>query len=152
MKKYYCKDGQIVYVSISSHDPQKIIVNYKGRQYFRNKDAIGKTLFECDPRIKIGVGTTVLLKNLESYEELKIHIVPTTEKRNYRRAGGAYYGADVEIIHDSELIGETLDEAVCVTEYSPLGKAVVGHYSGDVICFNIPNGNEEKYQIMDVII
>ncbi|MBR6793190.1 MAG: GreA/GreB family elongation factor [Clostridia bacterium] len=151
MKKYFCKDGQIVYVAFDEADSSKIIVHYNKRQYIRDRGIIGKTLFEQDPRIKVAIGTKVLLNDMKTQEKMQVCMISTKEKRSYRRAGGAYYGANVEISHESELLGESVGDAVCVTEYSPLGKAIIDRYLGDEVCFKTPDGEEENYQIIEII-
>ena len=151
MKEYVCKNGEIVKAMIDPNDVNRLIVFYKGKQYTRDVNVIGKTLYERNTLRKVTIESLVTLCDEETQEVLKVYIIPTEDKRIYSRAGGSYYGAKVEIFGDSELLGETIGEDIeCVTASSPLGKAIINKMSGDQICFETPDKQVQYYRILDI--
>lgn len=97
MKKYYCKDGQVVLVKPHPNDSKKIIVVYNNKKYCRSKNIIDKTIFSQDPT-RVGYNNTVILTDPNTNKILlKVKICETERESTYKRCGGSYYGAGVEI-------------------------------------------------------
>lgn len=148
MKKYYCKNGEVVTVYPNPKNPKRILVRYKGKAYDRPVEAIGKTLFSEKP-IVAQVGSTICLVNLVTNLELAVQVVTTKVEAKYRGMGGSYYGARVDLINaiDSEKIS---DDAIPISKNSPIGKAVLGKTEGDVITVKCPDKRTDRYRIVKI--
>lgn len=80
MKKYYCKDGQVVLVKPHPNDSKKIIVVYNNKKYCRSKNIIDKTIFSQDPT-RVGYNNTVILTDPNTNKILlKVKYVKRKEK------------------------------------------------------------------------
>ena len=148
MRKYYCKNGEVVTVYPNPNDPKGIIVRYKGKAYDRPVEAIGKTLFAEKP-ITVSIGSIVALVNLVSEDELAVQVVPIKVEAKYRGMGGSYYGARV-VLQKSIDAESVTDDVTPISKDSPMGKAVMGKTEGDIINVRCPDGRVDKYRIVKI--
>lgn len=119
----------------------------KFKQVSVNKPAKNKV-----PQARTGevhAGCSAILLDCSTEEELSLIVCDVTETANYKRSGGSYYGAGVELIRNSDA-GRIIDNAFVVSIDSPLGSALLGHIKGEQISVKLPNGNIDEYLILDV--
>ena len=148
MRKYYCKNGEVVTVYPNPNNPKRIIVRYKGKAYDRPVEAIGKTLFDEKP-VAVQLGSKVTLVNLITEAFLTVQIVPTKVEAKYRGMGGSYYGA--KVVLQSTIDTEVSSEGfTSVSKDSPIGKAILGKVEGDVINVRCPDERIDKYRILKI--
>lgn len=148
MKKYYCKNGEVVTVYPNPNNPQRILVRYRGKVYDRPIEAIGKTLFAEKP-VAVQMGSKVTLVNLITETFLMVQIVPTKVEAKYRGMGGSYYGAKVAL--QSTIDTEASSEGFTpISKDSPIGKAILGKVEGDVINVRCPDKRIDKYRIIKI--
>ncbi|MBQ3127522.1 MAG: hypothetical protein IJN78_05315 [Clostridia bacterium] len=150
MKKYYCKDGQEVLVKPHPSDSKKIIVIYKKKKYCRSKNIINKTIFSQDPT-RVGYNNTVILTDPDTNKILfKVKICETERESSYKRCGGSYYGAGVEIKQTFKNVGETNESQVInITKFSPIGSAVWQKKKHSIIEYKTPDNTTVKCIIFD---
>lgn len=148
MKKYYCKNGEAVWVYPNRKNPKQIFVKYKGKIYERPISAIGKTLFSKKPNT-VDVGSKVNLKNADTNDVLVVQIVPTKVEAKYRGMGGSYYGARVDLVHTLDN-SNIADGIIAISKNSPIGKAVLGKVEGDTIIVRCPDNRVVKYCVLSI--
>lgn len=148
MRKYYCKNGEVVTVYPNPNNSKRIIVRYKGRAYDRPVELIGKTLFAEKP-VTVQMGSKVILVNLITETFLTVQIVPTKVEAQYRGMGGSYYGA--KVVLQSTIDTEVSSEGVTpISKDSPIGKAILGKVEGDVINVRCPDKRIDRYRILKI--
>lgn len=148
MARYYCKDGQIVYVMSSSTDDAMIIVRYRGRDYLRSRSIIGKTLFRENPKkCIVGIGSKVTMKDAATGEPLTVLLDETHSEQRYTRMGGAYYGARALTLDTSNAGSQLADGTLIISPASPLGKAILKMCAGQKAVFEQPDGTTACYII-----
>lgn len=148
MRKYYCKNGEVVTVYPNPNNSKRIIVRYKGKAYDRPVELIGKTLFVEKP-LAVQMGSKVTLVNLITEAFLTVQIVPTKVEAKYRGMGGSYYGA--KVVLQSTIDTEVSSEGVTtISKDSPIGKAILGKVEGDVINVRCPDKRIDKYRIIKI--
>ena len=149
MRKYYCKNGEVVTVYPNLNNPKRIIVRYKGKAYDRSSEAIGKTLFAEKP-VTVQMGSKVTLVNLITETFLTVQIVPTKIEAKYRGMGGSYYGAKVVLQRTIDTEGSS-EGVTPISKDSPIGKAIFGKVEGDVINVRCPDKRIDKYRIVKIL-
>lgn len=149
MRKYYCKNGEVVTVYPNPNNPKRIIVRYKGKAYDRPVEAIGKTLFAEKP-MSVSLSSKVTLVNIITDDELVVQIVPTKVEAKYRGMGGSYYGARVELQKSIDREGVT-NGVIAISKDSPIGKAVFGKVQGDVVDVRCPDKRIDRYRIVKIM-
>lgn len=149
MRKYYCKNGEVVTVYPNPNNSKRIIVRYKGKAYDRSVEVIGKTLFAEKP-VTVQMGSKVILVNLITEDFLTVQIVPTKVEAKYRGMGGSYYGA--KVVLQSTIDTEVSSEGVTsISKDSPIGKAILGKVEGDIINVRCPDKRIDKYRIVKIM-
>lgn len=152
IKKFRCKNGEIV--SATEQD-SILFINYKGKIYKRSIDIIGEKLFLIEDNHMnhnsnaVAVGKNVCIKNISTGETLNVKISDVHPKRRYRRMGGSYYGNSVETVYVGDDIG--LKNGIqTISTGSPLGKALLNKFCGDIVMVSLPGGEFERYKIISV--
>lgn len=154
MKKFRCKNGEIVWVENYTKNDTHIIVHYKGKKYKRSIDILGKTIFPIikknkTQKIKTGIqtGQTVVIKNCSNNEILTVKICGVHTEKRYKRMGGSYYGNSVDVSFVGDNIG--LKNGIFnVSEVSPLGKSLLNRSCDEKITVYLPDNKIEKYKII----
>lgn len=119
--KYYCRNGQVVYVRQNAQDAGIIDVFYGGLWYQRPKSAIGRTLFPEHPAV-IHNGSVIALEPL------------TPEKSVRFCVGGA--SADASVIP--------------LPAQVELAQKLIGRRAGEIVHVEQPDGSLMHYMICSV--
>lgn len=156
MKKFKCKNGEIVWVENYNKKDTDIIIHYKGGKYKRSIDIIGKTIFPIiktnknqSQTIKRGIqiGQTVVIKNCSNNEILTVNICSVHSEKRYKRMGGSYYGNSVDVSFVGDNTGFN-DGIFNISAVSPLGKSLLNRHCNEEIAVSLPNKLVEKYKII----
>lgn len=154
MKKYYCSNGEYVYVEDFAANDKTIFVHYKGKKYIRNREILGKKLFPINPLATVSqtveIGDIVLLKEFQKDETIKIKICDTHTEISYSRMGGAYYGNSVDLKEIGDFFGN-IDGIEIISKVSPIGSAILGANTGDYVKVPLPDGSKRKYYIKQIL-
>ena len=144
-KDLYCKNGEVVHCII---EPNCIKVIYKNKEYKRELDAIGKTLFEYDPIVQNGSIVDIFEEGTGDIKRIRIY-TPDTEVKYYGM-GGSFYGAKtkVEIVIKENINSENIKN---VSTISPIGAALLNHRIGDIVEVLLPDKRTAIYTIKKVI-
>ena len=150
MKRYYCKNGECVYVTDIDGEPDNICVEYQGKKYKRPRSIIGKTLFPPDYRKNRVKFESVVDVKREGVDEafLRLFVAKTEFINEYHGMGGSYYGAKVtrkRVISDDCKLPK---DRTVITAGSPLGKAMMGKKVGDVVTIETPDKEKIRYKIL----
>lgn len=150
MKEYRCTTGEIVWVTESKTNPGFIEVLYKHKWYLRDRSIIGKTLFPLNKNI-VKQGSHIGIKRIDSKDDiLFLYLYEPKTKLEYRRMGGSYYGATVDVKPVVEDNMDLPDGIEPITINSPIGKAVTGKQAGEIVEATMPDNSIVKYVIFYV--
>ena len=149
------KTGESVCVYKSDKNADEIIVDYKGKKYTRPKSILGDTLIRytekekalTKPKVKIG--TVFILQDLNDGFAQKVRLTEMAAKAEYKRMGGSYYGAGVNVIYDAD--DSVDDDCVAVSADSPLGRLVINHGVNYTFSFKTQSGETANYIILSII-
>ncbi|MBR6334602.1 MAG: hypothetical protein IKR90_00455 [Clostridia bacterium] len=152
------KTGEKVTVYQGKDNSGEITVVYRGKEYTRPLSALGDTLIpytgEETPALKPKVkpGTVFILQDLNDGFTQKVRLTETAVKAEYRRMGGSYYGAGVNVSYDADdSFDDDGDDCVAVSADSPLGRLVINHGVNYTFSFKTQSGETANYIILSII-
>lgn len=148
MKKFKCKNGEIVEVEDFNKNDPYIFVHYKGKVYREPKIKIGKTLFETK-ELTVQIGNIVKIENCQNNEIFVFKICGAHTEKLYKRMGGSYYGNSVNVAIVGDNIGFE-DGIFNVSTVSPFGKSLLNKSCGEEITVSLPDRKTEKYKIVSI--
>lgn len=150
MLKYYCLDGQAAFVRDCPDNKDNIIIRYKGKEYVRPQNIIGKKLFKNKQLASVHVGDYVLAVDFSTGEKNTFFLCESHIEKRYVGMGGSFYGARVQLTEVSDGGKVDNDNSIYVSDASPIGRAFLGHFIGDRVYVELPDNESEEYQIIDI--
>lgn len=149
----WCSNGDMVVVTRVTDG--SIYVLYKGNEFERSKDIVGKKLFierQSPVAVKSGkgnkvfVGNTVVIQDTSTESINVFKIIGVTAVNKPVAMNGPYYSAS----YATEYISEAEPENGIISILSPLGKALLGKKKNDVIKYDTPSG-QKVIKVIDIL-
>lgn len=97
----------------------------------------------------IKVGSTVTLQDIKDNETLTLKIIEQSKKTHY--LGYKFNQSGVYVQLSQQVLEEGGDGVSTVSTQSLMGKALLGHIVGDIISYENNDGDEEQYEIFNIV-
>lgn len=97
----------------------------------------------------IKVGSTVTLQDIKDNETLTLKVIEQSKKTHY--LGYKFNQSGVYVQLSQQVLEEGGDGVSTVSTQSLMGKALLGHIVGDIISYENNDGDEEQYEIFNIV-